>query len=412
MRRRKRKHLDKRTKGQRNHLGGEVLEPRILLSATWLDGTDMDDDFDGEAGTDVADYPDIFQVDAPFLAGEPSEAEPAPELPELMQIEVAGKPDSGAVPEQPPEAASTEPTGGLQAGVTGDEPGTAPDAAADVPSADPDPAGVSGADAHGAADSTIGTAAQHAPEPAEDQLNIVLVDSTLEDAEVLIESATEDAAVIQYDGASESMVDVLARVEDLAEDEGKKIDSLSILSHGSGGEFDLGTETITSDMTEDQLAAWQSLADDFSEDANVYLYGCNVVDGSGEGQQLLDTLAEITGTDVFGSTDSTGAGGDWELEAASAGDQDELEHGLDTHLDEAQVLAYEYALADYNETSWSGTQTYTDGPISFTLSVTGGGSIDWSYDGASDTLTISDTTVTSASTSITITDNNGGLNVG
>ena len=133
------------------------------------------------------------------------------------------------------------------------------------------------------------------------------------------------------------------------------------------------------------------------------------MDGSGEGQRLLDTLAEVTGTEVFGSTDNTGAGGDWVLEAASTGDQAELEAGLDTQLDEAAIAAYEYALADYNETAWSGTQTYTDGAISFTLSVTGGGTIDWSYDGTTDTLTISDNDGTSFATSLTITDNNGGL---
>jgi len=162
-------------------------------------------------------------------------------------------------------------------------------------------------------------------------------------------------------------------------------------------------------MSPDQLSAWTSLSTHLSSGANIYLYGCNVADGSGEGQRLLDSLAELTGADVFASDDVTGQGGDWVLEAASSGDQSELEAGLNTHLDAAGVALYADALADYNETAWSGTQTYTDGAISFTLGLTGGGTIDWAYDGTTDTLSISDSIATTAATSLTITDNNGGL---
>ena len=175
-------------------------------------------------------------------------------------------------------------------------------------------------------------------------LNIVLVDSTLSDSDILSDAATDGAVVIEYDGANESMVDVLARVTTLIEGSDAQIGSLSIFSHGSGGRFELGNEIVSAYMSEEQLGSWHSLAGYFAEGGNLYVYGCNVVDGSGEGQQLLDILANITGADVFGSTDTTGAGGDWELEAASTGDSEELEKGLDTHLDKTQVAAYEYTL--------------------------------------------------------------------
>ena len=96
-------------------------------------------------------------------------------------------------------------------------------------------------------------------------------------------------------------VEILARVESLSETDGVQIASLSILSHGSGGEFDLGTDTVSNDMSAEQTEAWQSLADNFTEEGNLYLYGCNVVDGTGDGQALLDSLASSTGTDVRGS---------------------------------------------------------------------------------------------------------------
>ncbi len=100
-------------------------------------------------------------------------------------------------------------------------------------------------------------------------LNIVLVDTTLDDYEQLIDAAADDATVIRYDGDSESMTDVLARVEGLSESSDTKIGSLSILSHGTGGELDLGNELVSSDMSDEQLAAWRSLADNFAEGANI-----------------------------------------------------------------------------------------------------------------------------------------------
>ena len=72
---------------------------------------------------------------------------------------------------------------------------------------------------------------------------------------------------------------------------------------------------------------------------------------------------------------------------------------------------WSYVLADFNETAWSGTQTYVDGATSFQLSLTGGGTIDWSYVGATDTLTISGSAGTMSSTSLAITNIVGVFNI-
>jgi VCBS repeat-containing protein len=183
------------------------------------------------------------------------------------------------------------------------------------------------------------------------------------------------------------------------------------MSHGLSGEFKLGNEWIGSDDLADHAEAWHALDEVMNDGGNIYLYGCNVAEDSEAGQALLDGLAEVTHADVFASYDVTGACGDWDLEAASTGDEAELERGLDTNLDADELADYADALADYSGAGWSGAQTFIDGAISFTLEVTGGGTIDWSYDGTTDTLTITDNDGTSAATSVTITDNNGGLNV-
>ncbi|MGB0716696.1 MAG: DUF4347 domain-containing protein, partial [Phycisphaerae bacterium] len=183
-------------------------------------------------------------------------------------------------------------------------------------------------------------------EESAEPLKIVLIDSTLDDVSTLRASVDSDAIVIDYDGANTSMADVLGQVETFAQGQNAQIESLSILSHGSGGQFDLGNEVVSEDMTADQRAAWQSLADNFTDAANIYAYGCNVVDGSGEGQDLLNLLSGLTGTEVFGSTDLTGAGGDWQLEAVSVGGEAELAAGITTELSDAALADYDSSLAD------------------------------------------------------------------
>jgi hypothetical protein len=179
-----------------------------------------------------------------------------------------------------------------------------------------------------------------------DPLDVVLIDSSLSDVEVLLEAVDEDAIAILYDGADGTIIEVLAQVEDVAEASGSKIASLSIVSHGSGGQFDLGGEVVTNEMTADQSAAWLTLTDSFSEDANIYIYGCDVVDGAGEGQELLDLLSELTGTEVYGSDDTTGAGGDWDLEAVSIGGEHELAAGAVAPLNASVLSGYQGTLSE------------------------------------------------------------------
>ena len=62
---------------------------------------------------------------------------------------------------------------------------------------------------------------------SEPNLTIVLVDSTLPDSDLLSSAAKDGAVVIEYDGANESMVDVLARVEALAENRDAQIGSVT-----------------------------------------------------------------------------------------------------------------------------------------------------------------------------------------
>jgi len=97
------------------------------------------------------------------------------------------------------------------------------------------------------------------------------------------------------------------------------LDAVHIISHGVGGQIKLGDISLnlsTLDNYKNQIAQW---ADSLSADADLLFYGCNVA-GNSQGQELLTSLAELTGSDVAASTDLTGAinsGGDWDLEFTS-----------------------------------------------------------------------------------------------
>jgi hypothetical protein len=242
--------------------------------------------------------------------------------------------------------------------------------------------------------------------------HLVVLDAGLEDVDLLREAAEQGGAeVLLFHAEDESAGDVLNRISTIAEERGEDIDTISIVSHGSGGQFQLGSESVTEAAAESLIEQWRDVGSHLSDGANLYLYGCNVVDGSGAGQALIDTLADATGADVFASTDLSGAGGDWDLEAASTGDEAEAADGLATPIDASVADAMSSALVDYNEANWSGTQLYNDGAISFTLSYTKGGTIDWHYDGATDTLTVTDLNGGGPNSEFTITDHNGGLNI-
>ncbi|MEM0926170.1 MAG: DUF4347 domain-containing protein [Planctomycetota bacterium] len=115
--------------------------------------------------------------------------------------------------------------------------------------------------------------------------HVVLIDANLSDVDQL-EPSVENGMVILFDGEEGTIIDALQLVESAAEQGNFEIESLSILSHGDGGQIHLGTEAIDLDMSVDQQQAWSSLSDHLAPDGQVHFYACDVA-GEDEGQQLL-----------------------------------------------------------------------------------------------------------------------------
>ncbi|QTA93644.1 putative Ig domain-containing protein [Desulfonema magnum] len=166
-----------------------------------------------------------------------------------------------------------------------------------------------------------------AAEPETESIEIVLIADNLPDHQALTDAATPDAHVIVYDAENDSAENVMERVKAISEELGRPVESLSILSHGGEGIFRLGNDVITQENLDETAEAWEALDAVLSDQGRIYLFGCNVANDAG--QELLNRLADITGADVFGSDDATGAGGDWDLEAASENADKTLSPPLD-----------------------------------------------------------------------------------
>ncbi len=92
------------------------------------------------------------------------------------------------------------------------------------------------------------------------------------------------------------------------------MDSVHIISHGGSGHVHLGNTALGSDNIEQyksQLEKWQT---SLAPEADIMLYGCDVA--AGTGANFVERFSQLTGADVAASTNTTGRGGDWNLEFA------------------------------------------------------------------------------------------------
>ncbi|PCK06170.1 MAG: hypothetical protein COA42_17520, partial [Alteromonadaceae bacterium] len=200
-----------------------------------------------------------------------------------------------------------------------------------------------------------------------DQVDIVLVDQALEDQILLKQAAANADHYILFNSATDSAADIITNITDWALQNQQTISSISILSHGNNGSFQLGFDQITKESIAANISLWQKLAGSMSIDGNIYLYSCEAGKGS-EGQALIDTLASVTESNIFASSNITGFKNDWSLEIASAGSALDLASETNTPLDEKLLAHYSGTLgqttSNYptaNNSVWnSPTNAYAD----------------------------------------------------
>ena len=95
-----------------------------------------------------------------------------------------------------------------------------------------------------------------------------------------------------------------------------KLDALHIVSHGDDGQLQLGATQLNKTTLHDRKAEISGWKDSFTGGGDLLIYGCKLAE-TADGKSLVDSLSQLTATDVAASDDLTGnklLGGDWELE--------------------------------------------------------------------------------------------------
>ena len=110
-------------------------------------------------------------------------------------------------------------------------------------------------------------------------VNMVLIDGTLADADRLVGSVADGGEAILSGGARDTVADVLSRVSVLAGSTGRSIASVSILSHGSAGQFALGNASLSAAMLPATARLWNDLGAVMADGGNIYLFACGLLDG-------------------------------------------------------------------------------------------------------------------------------------
>ncbi len=139
---------------------------------------------------------------------------------------------------------------------------------------------------------------------------ILFVDTAVQDYLTLIESASTDQIFILSENLSgiEQISQVLANQ--------RNIKSIHILSHGSPGSLNIGSDTINNQNLPQFSNKIQEWGKALTEKADILLYGCQVA-ATEIGLQLIQKLHQLTGANIAASNSQTGnqaLGGDWELE--------------------------------------------------------------------------------------------------
>ena len=184
----------------------------------------------------------------------------------------------------------------------------------------------------------------------EQTLELVFVDSSVSDLDRIIadlrsQNAVDDSRTLEI-LVLDSQKDGIAQITSaLLTYNG--IDGIHVVSHGSDGQVQLGSTTLSLDNLDtyrSAISAWQySLADE----ADLLLYGCNLA-ATADGQELMNQIAAVCQCEVAASEDLTGnseLGGDWDLEyvtgdietaiAVSREFQSDWNHVLNVNIDAA-----------------------------------------------------------------------------
>ncbi len=179
---------------------------------------------------------------------------------------------------------------------------------------------------------------------ASGEVRVLVLSSTLSDADVLVSAAKEGVITVLYDSSTDSLDALFSSIQSALGDQ--KADSIAFACH----ELDDAQFTLTADCSVDLItvaantdlqAFWQGIGGLLAENGRVDLMACDLA-STDAGCVLVSQLESLVGHDVTASDDPTGnteSGGDWILEDGNV-------DVSATYFDSDLLACYQGLLAD------------------------------------------------------------------
>ncbi|MBP0019886.1 MAG: DUF4347 domain-containing protein [Cyanobacteria bacterium SBLK] len=153
------------------------------------------------------------------------------------------------------------------------------------------------------------------PEAIGDTVETSFIDEGVEDYQTLLyggKSGTISQVVTHQENGIDFVTETLIEIAE----QGGEVSAVHLLNEGNEGEFWLGNAYVSHETISQYQAQLEQWGVALTPEADILLYACYTALG-GNGIELINTLAGLTGADVAASTNLTGnaaVGGDWNLE--------------------------------------------------------------------------------------------------
>ena len=138
---------------------------------------------------------------------------------------------------------------------------------------------------------------------------VVLIDTSIADAEMLVNGLQPGVRAVLIDAAQDGITQITQVLQNAS-----GINSLQIVAHGESGTLYLGSTQLKAanlDRYASQIQQWRSA---FSDNASILLYACGAA--VADGMTLIDRLSQLTGAAVAASRQAIGQG-NWNLEVST-----------------------------------------------------------------------------------------------
>ena len=138
---------------------------------------------------------------------------------------------------------------------------------------------------------------------------LVVINSSVMELDKVVAELDVNQDVLILDAESEEAG--LAQLQSYLDGNDTKYSAIHFVTHGNEGHIVLNGAELNAENFDAE--AWSRIGEHLTENGDILIYGCDLT-ANAEGELFCQKIAEATGADVAASDDTTGFGGDWELE--------------------------------------------------------------------------------------------------